>query len=99
MVIPLFEKEGQGEIFRTTAADASEQIPLSPPEAVKIQIPLKSPFFKGGCLEERKVQLFIVSTRESRSFESEFPSLEKRGQGRFVEFARDLFNFFTGSVC
>jgi hypothetical protein len=30
-VIPLFEKEGQGEIFRTSAADTSEQIPLVPP--------------------------------------------------------------------
>jgi hypothetical protein len=59
--------------------------------------PCLPPFSKGEVLK-RESTLFTVSTRESRSFESKFPSLEKRGQGRFVEFARGLFNFFTASL-
>jgi hypothetical protein len=37
-VIPLFEKEGQGEIFRTSAADTCEQIPLVPPFVSKGEV-------------------------------------------------------------
>jgi hypothetical protein len=40
LFIPLFEKEGQGEIFRMDCCDTSEQIPLVPPfskgEAIRV---------------------------------------------------------------